>query len=723
MIELTKSQLEAINSKARFLAITAGAGSGKTRVLVERVVRLVESKEATLDEILAITFTEKAALELKQRLTKAVNDEISISTAAIGTFHSFCARIIRDDAPLLGIDPDFGVLEEQTAGLLLRKAVKETLLNMLKENSRVAWVMIEELDFKDSVELLEELIGYRWHAQKIVRACHPERSEGSSAFNCASLDSSSLDKLETQNDRREQELFTAAMECFDKANKRYAELKGPNLDFADLEIFAIRLLEQKDVRNRYQRRFRYIFVDEFQDVNDTQSYLISLLFNIEVNHLTVVGDEKQSIYRFRGANVGEFKKALELAEHTVTLKENFRSTVGIIEYVNSIFPEFMPLIPSTLCGGGSPAIRAGTHHYCSGGQAEPRPYKGCDVELKELIDNENALSDERRANEATYLAGVLPTLEGSTACLFSSLKSSDIYMKAFEEKGLPYTIIGGSAFLEKEEIIDMLNALKVTLDKNDIMALLGLARSPYIGLTDEELFILCRYGKGGAELYQKIREHPKGGFLNVIEGLRGSLSISELIRTYVGEPLCGLPRAVTEDRPYEVRKQMTDDLEKLCHMADDAGTREKISLKDFVEYLNDLKKKDAGIPEFPQGSNDNVSLMTIHQAKGLEFDNVVLCDTIRQNKKDSRKWCFIRGEKGGLAFKLRPEENPEGDPIETENYTRLSEQNEKESDKERERLLYVAMTRAKKRLVIPLHPGAKKDGAWHRLLLEHVIPE
>ncbi len=120
-MKLTDSQLEAINSQARFLAITAGAGSGKTRVLVERVVRLVGSKEAALDDILAITFTDKAALELKQRLTQAVNDEIAISTAAIGTFHSFCARIIRDDAPLLGIDPDFGVLEEQTAGLLLRK--------------------------------------------------------------------------------------------------------------------------------------------------------------------------------------------------------------------------------------------------------------------------------------------------------------------------------------------------------------------------------------------------------------------------------------------------------------------------------------------------------------------------------------------------------------------------------------------------------------------------
>jgi ATP-dependent exoDNAse (exonuclease V) beta subunit len=474
------------------------------------------------------------------------------------------------------------------------------------------------------------------------------------------------------------------MKCFGRADKRYAELKGPNLDFADLEMFAIRLLQDKDTRKKYQKRFKHILVDEFQDVNDTQGHLISLLFNKEVNNLTIVGDEKQSIYRFRGANVEEFKKALRSAEQTVTLKENFRSTAAILEFINSVFPRFAPLItpPSPI-----PSTSLET----------------CKVETPMLDEPEDATSDERRVSEANFIAMTVESLEGSTACLFSSLKSSKIYLKALEEGQISYDIVGGCGFLEKEEITDVLNALRLTADEKDIMALLGLARSPYIGLTDEELFMLCRNRPKGEGLYQAIRGHSKGGFLNVIEEASNGLSIAEMIRRYAGD-------------------NSTDDIEKLCHMADDAASREKISLKDFVEYLAALKERGAAIPEFPQTVESQAVLMTIHQAKGLEFDNVILCDTIRRNRNDSKKWCFIRGENPGLAFKLRPENNPEADPIETENYTRLFELNEEDNKKERERLLYVAMTRAKKRLIIPLHPGAKQDGEWHKMLLNICHP-
>jgi len=654
-MKLSKTQLEAVNCKETFIAITAGAGSGKTRVLVERVARLIDSKEATMDDILAITFTEKAALELKERLTKTVDDEIAISTASIGTFHSFCAKIIRDDAPLLEIDPDFGILEEQTAGLLLRKAVKETLLSLLEDNNKNAWLLIEELDFRGAVDLIEELIDYRWHSEKTI-GHRPEAG----------------DQEEVE---RESRLREAAMFCFAAANKVYAGFKGvTNLDFSDLEIFAIRLLENRDVQKRYQKRFKHILVDEFQDINDTQSYMISLLFKDGANRLTIVGDEKQSIYRFRGANVNEFKKALGRAKKKIVLKENFRSSPSIIGFVNDMLPHFEPL-------------------------TFPKDKElGTLVETLPITSDEDARSDDRRENEAKELARIIPSLKGETALLFNSLKSSQIYTKALNEAGISHIVAGGSAFLEKEEVVDIINALRVTIDKNDVLALLGIARSPYIGLTDEELFLLCRTGDKEMPLYDKISKHPKSSFLITMDEISCSLSISELIRAYA-------------------KDGMTDDLEKLCHIANDVGMKEKISLKDFIEYLKDLKKKEGGIPEFPKGAGD-LLLMTIHQAKGLEFDNVILCDTIRQRRKDSKKWCFIRGVDGGLAFKLTPEDNPVGDRIETPEYKMLSERNDAEDKDERERLLYVAMTRAKTRLIIPLHKGAKKDGDWHKLFIE-----
>ena len=130
MVTLTKTQLEAIADRSRFLAITAGAGSGKTAVLIERIALIIKHNLAYLKEVLAITFTEKAALELRERLCKVTEDELALASANIGTFHSFCSTIIREHAPTLGLDPDFGVIEEQTSRLLMKKAAREAVLKM-----------------------------------------------------------------------------------------------------------------------------------------------------------------------------------------------------------------------------------------------------------------------------------------------------------------------------------------------------------------------------------------------------------------------------------------------------------------------------------------------------------------------------------------------------------------------------------------------------------------
>ncbi len=662
MFELTKNQIEAVQDKNRFLAITAGAGSGKTRVLIERVSYLIEQKLAQLDSILAITFTDKAALELKNRLSKAAENELTIATANIGTFHSFCSRILRENAPEIGLDPDFSVLEEHSAGILSRKSVKETLLRLLAEKNATAELLIEELEFKDAIACVEELMGYRWHAHK-------------------------LDSHFSGNDR-EAELRKAALFCFEQAEAAYAAAKGIDLDFQDLEIRAIELLSKSELRAKYQKRFRYILVDEFQDVNDTQAELVGLLYNPKENHLTIVGDPKQSIYRFRGANVHEFEKAVTSAVKTVHLKENFRSAPHILEYINGLFPKFEALVPTK-------------EHIAESAFV---------VEVGST-DDDNI--ETMREKEAKAIAGILPSLDGDTACLFYSLNNVDIYSRELSAKGIGHVVHGGSGFLERQDIIDILNALRVLNDNGDAVSLLGLVRSPYIGISDERLFELsinCQgIGKDGRKklnpelFYKAICKEPQAATLDRLNELKEHLSISELIAEIAGE----------------VR---SDNVQKLIDIAKAAESTESIGLTDFIEYLSSIRASSGGIADFPSSGTGQLMLLTIHQAKGLEFDNVILADSVRDLPYRGKKWCFTRGGKPELAFKLRPEDNPEGEFAATELYKSLSDHNKEEDELEKDRLLYVALTRAKKRLIIPAHLHVKNMSLWQEKMLGVALP-
>lgn len=657
-MELTKNQIKAVKDKSKFLAITAGAGSGKTSVLIERIDHILTNKLAKLDEILAITFTEKAASELKERLLKKIDDDLAVISAYIGTFHSFCAKILREHAPIIDIDPDFAIVEEYTAGILRRKAVKSTLLWLLKNQDKDAERMVDELDFKNSVALLEELLEYRWHAEQISNVKFQMSKEGQRA-----------------NDKREDELRASVFKCFKKVADKYDAEKGIDLDFQDLEIFAIKLLENSEIRKRYQKRFKYILVDEFQDINDTQAKLISLLHNKDGGSLTIVGDQKQSIYRFRGANVHQFEKAIKDSKNTVELSENFRSTPKIITFVNETFPEFAPLVADSKDNTES-------------------------ITILNLNTTEEDNIETRRKAEATAIADIIPNLKGKTALLFYSLSNYQIYSRAFAERGILHLVHGGKGFLEKEEILDILNALRIANDPNDIIALLGLARSEYIGLTDDELYLLTNgCGKDQTKLYEAISNDPKGSILKKLEKDILHLGISEIIRSIAGD-------------------KINDNIEKLCHMALASEEREKITLKDFIDYLMELRDKNGRIGEFPSSDSDSVLLMTIHQSKGLEFDNVVVADLSRQMNYEGGQWCFVRGEDGGIAFKLRPEDNPDAESVETPYYEELSAKDKTEDAAEKNRLLYVAMTRAKKNLILPLHPNANRTGAWHKHLLE-----
>ncbi len=648
-IKFTSSQHEAIVSNERMLAITAGAGSGKTSVLIERVIECIRTRDVPLSKILAITFTDKAASELKHKLIKALGDPIAVSTGYISTFHSFCTRLLREGAPLLGLDPDFGVLDEGSSKIILRKAVKTQLLKLLASGDADIATLFDELELREVEELMEELISYRWHAEKLASVMSGDS------------------------------IKQAALSCFEKIKKAYDAEKGDNLDFNDLEILTLKLLELDEVRERYQERFKYIFIDEFQDVNDTQAMLVARLFNPAKNHITFVGDPKQSIYRFRGANVAQFNKAFDKAGHKVVLKENWRSAKGIIEFVNAAFDAFDPLV-------------AGLDNV------------DADVVKLSIESPPKSNAEQMRVAEAKAIAEFISDIHGrgDIACLFASLSSLEIYCRELAARKIPYVVFGGFGFFELDEIIDILSLLKAASDRTDIISLLAACRSAFINMTDEEIYLAFRQPKDHLTLPPRVSEiseavwrHKKTAILSQVEKAARELTCSELILKFAKKPL-------------------SDNAAKLISIAASLEERDKIGLKDFISYCDDIRKRSSRVAEYPEAKDGAVKIMTVHKAKGLEFDNVILCDLLRVPPNDTEKWRFIRGGNPDIEFKFLPDENAAGENETTDEFERLDEINKEEEKLERERLLYVALTRAKGRLVIPLHANVKRTGEWHK---------
>ncbi|MBI4212592.1 MAG: UvrD-helicase domain-containing protein, partial [Deltaproteobacteria bacterium] len=243
-MELTESQLEAASSIDQSVAVIAAAGSGKTSVLVERCLRAIQAG-VPFEKLLIITFTEKAAGELKHRLSQHLPQALktSLTDAWIGTFHAFCTRILSRHASLLHINPQFRILDEGAGRLLTHQAAQTTFLSLLETGNEHAALLVEALEFRNVIGLLEDLMAFRWHSQQLF-------SHG------------------TLGSPEDQPLLTAVTHCFTKACdelQRYFHDAG-QLDFQALETMTLHLFtSHPDILHMYQERFRHLFVDEYQD--------------------------------------------------------------------------------------------------------------------------------------------------------------------------------------------------------------------------------------------------------------------------------------------------------------------------------------------------------------------------------------------------------------------------------------------------------------------------
>lgn len=575
---LNPEQQEAVLHETGPLLILAGAGSGKTRVLTHRIAYLIEECDVSPFEILAITFTNKAAKEMRERVDKIVS--YGAANVWVSTFHSTCVRILRRYIDLLGYDRNFTIYDTDDQKSLMKDVCKylEIDTKQLKERTLMSAIS----SAKDNLISPEE---YR---RNVAGNYNYERYAN----------------------------------VYEEYQKR---LKANNaLDFDDIICKTVELFEKhKEALEYYQKRFRYIMVDEYQDTNTAQFRLIQLLASHtneygEVEHnLCVVGDDDQSIYKFRGANIRnilDFEKEYPDAR-IIKLEQNYRSTPDILEAANEVIHNNLGRKDKKL--------------WTANAKGSPVSFCQYESDFEEASGVVNDISQH------------LSSIEGCNYSDFAILYRTNAQSRVFEEKlvtkGIPYKIIGSINFYQRKEIKDLLAYLKTIENGQDAVALKRIINVPKrgIGLTtiDKiEAFALengismydamCRVESipGLARASAKILS-----FVSMIESLRSNLSRNGYtLKDLIDELLSatGYVDYINENEADENAEDRIGNIDELVSKVTDY-----IDSTDDVPTLNGFLEEVALVADIDNLTDESnyVVLMTLHSAKGLEFPYVYLC--------------------------------------------------------------------------------------------------
>lgn len=784
---LTPNQSRAIESLDRNLIVRAGAGTGKTTVLVERFVKIISDQRASCNEILAITFTDKAANEMKKRLVAAFQERElfearrEIENAYIGTIHAFCSRVLKEHPIEAGIDPNLQVIQEAEANLLMEKALDHLIEERFSEPgvSELLRGYTERRIRKDLKEFraalacqnlsLESLMQHiavdDEHAmkEKLLKALgdlamrERQRTDAEEAIRflgqSVELNWEWIEQLEALNkkidlmgktkDKAEAEIVRDAFEVYIQLqvekigavyqktfcdlladfSKRYELLKKENacFDFSDLEQKTIQLFSGdhpagRAVREYYRRQFKFIMVDEFQDVDRLESKLVDLLKS--ENNLFVVGDVKQSIYGFRGSDPEIFGQLTENARNNensevISLTENFRTRKETLEFINPFFHalwseskfDYEPLV--------------------AGKKFERTIQSSVDL-IKIEKDVEDSI-DETRLEEARAIAIRIQELMRTEnyefkdfVLLFRSSTSMPLYEQELRNAQIPYYVIGGEGFYERSEIRDLLNVLRILENPKKDIPLAAVLRSPLFCVTDDSLFWISRHCKSVDKknsLYQGVLEFESIAELADSEKvkIRRFWSLFQnWLQTKERMTIAELVERILEDTRYDLYvlglaqgKRQYANLKKLIDLARDIGSREALHLGDFIRLVESFETHEARESEAQvQAEKGNVvRLMTVHKAKGLEFKCVVLPDLSRNAPNTDS--AFLSSSQYGIGIKVY--EPKTGDLRPSLSYVRIREESKAERIEELKRLLYVAMTRAEERLIFAGTIKKKED--------------
>jgi DNA helicase-2/ATP-dependent DNA helicase PcrA len=561
---LSDVQRDAVTHTDGPVLIFAGAGSGKTRVLTHRIAYLLNEKNVFPDRILAVTFTNKAAGEMKARLERMVGAQAR--DLWVGTFHATCVRMLRRDGKKIGISSNFAIMDDTDQRSIVRD-------------------VLHDLDFDER--------------QIAPGAALDEISKAKNAL-------LNPDQYESKNTSFFGERVAQVYREYDR---RLRESNG--LDFDDLIAKTIELLETDvEVRTRYQNKFRYILVDEYQDVNYAQYKLCAILAG-EHKNLTVVGDDDQSIYSWRGS---DYKNILRFEEDfpgakVFKLEENFRSTQTILTAANEVVSQNANRSSKTLFTNRA----AGDPVTVYGAETERAEARYVIEKIKELVREGAAYRD--------FLV------------LYRTNAQSRVFEEGFLGEGIPYRVVGGTGFYARSEVKDMMAYLRYIVNPADAVAFRRIVNVPRRSIGQQTLASLVDAANAaGVSVGQTVfdkemlrRAVPKKQkelerFADLITSLReraGDLTISDLLVAVMEES--GYIRELQGEDTSDARARL-ENLQELVGVAKEFEGQENAgSLDDFlanVALVSDLDTLDQ--------STSFVTLMTMHAAKGLEFPVVFL---------------------------------------------------------------------------------------------------
>lgn len=789
-------QQEAIENFDCDMLVSAGAGTGKTSVLTRKYLKLLEDRTLSINEIVAITFTDKAAAEMRSRIREGIEGcllnaaaedknywkgllELS-EQARIMTFHSFCSSLIKEYPLEAGIQPGAAILDSGESGVALKKIIAEVVLQTVENADgafaefasaytlrdlivmlRDVYLKIQEsgLTFADIIalsgqslkEFNPQLISEQtteiiiavdsflleFSEQKLTPAAATKFRQLQNDFpliksrlkqqnsdlakvigelnalreylkgNWPALIKEEIVNLREVLEEAELALLDnqAALilplfqNVLESIHDKYREFKLEYgyIDFLDMQLLARDMLKSNEsLAEEVRRGIGYLMVDEFQDTNMLQMELVDILISQDQCHWMAVGDVKQSIYRFRGADAGiivDLRRRLsEQNGKIVPLVVNYRSRTSVIDYVNAVCSAIF--------------------------KSEGFPYEALEAGQKKVDDDSGIeflmTAEDDSAAQAELTAARILTLVAKGEYRYSDIvllvratSEMEAFQKVFQNYDIPYNMTGGSNFYQRIEIKDQLNFLQAMENPQDESLMLAILTSPFVGL-DEATLLKLLNGISLTALLEQTETPPLEGVSSQLQRFYRFRELFQKLQKNLSEmTVPDILRYALKNSSYSELTRLFPDgsqreanVEKLLSIAANFSVKGKHSISGFIEYLEELnsngaKESDASI----QGDeNDAVRMLTIHASKGLEFPVVILPRLTKGlSKSGSGTNSMLFHKSCGLAFRLRLSD---GESYETSLYKKISELVKREELSESKRLFYVALTRAKNRLIL-----------------------
>jgi len=717
---LTAEQSQAVARRQGSLLLSAGAGSGKTSVLVERFVRCVLEDDTSPGRILAITFTERSAGELAERIRARFLElgrrDLARDTEAafIGTFHGFCARLLRAHPLLAGLDPDFAILDEALAGRLRLDAFRAALGDFLAGEGRAAIDLVAAFG---ADRLRATILGV--HSQlRSEGHIEPVLPPPASAEDLLEREGATPGEDAHKVDREGAEACALLDVLLRGYSRRYGDAKGARgaLDFDDLELLAGALLdEHAGVRSAWSERFELLMVDEFQDTNPRQ---LAILAALQRENLFTVGDELQSIYGFRHADVELFRaRRAELAARggALALTHNFRSHPHLLKAINAVFAArfgdaYTPLVPGEPSAEDTAPIELLL--------TDQGAWDAAGIDIAGDLPSAPRWRQAEARLLAQRLADIVAVGEaspGDIAVLLRALGDLPLYQRALEERGLP-TLASVGGFWGQEQVSDLLAYLRALANPLDEVALYSTLASPLVGLCSDTLAHIALLAR---QLPSECTDQrgPWEMLLRPPPDLRARLDpqewerLTRFAQRFAGEralaprhTIAGLLRRGMDFSGYRAHllslphgPRRLANVHKLLGLANRFEAQEGRELRGFLDHVAHRSDAPGGAePEAPIGEGqDAVRLMSIHAAKGLEFPVVCLADLGRK-PTTARPDLLVDGPRLGLRLARL-----DGSPgVPTLHYSQLLEERLEAEALEEQRIVYVALTRARDRLIL-----------------------